>query len=65
MYVAAAICMLGLRGWKIGEVEAGERAKQDGGGAGDGGVVAETVSVRSRKAGRKVMLSRCWQWKKV
>jgi hypothetical protein len=39
------------------------------GGAGNGGsegvVVAETVSVRSRKAGRKVMLSRCWQWKKV
>jgi hypothetical protein len=45
-----------LRGWKIGEVEAGN---------GNEGMVAETVSVRSRKAGRKVMLSRCWQWKKV
>jgi MFS family permease len=70
MYVAAAICMLGLRGWKIGEVEAAERGKDGiGGAAGNGGsegvVVAETVSVRSRKAGRKVMLSRCWQWKKV
>jgi len=68
MYVAAAGCLLGLRGWKIGEVEAGERAKHGGDGGvsnGDVGVVAETVSVRSRKAGRKVMLSRCWQWKKV
>lgn len=63
MYVAAAICMLGLRGWKIGEVEDGERAKGSGGNA--EGVVAETVSLRSRKAGRKVMLSRCWRWKKV
>jgi MFS family permease len=64
MYVAAAICMLGLRGWKIGEVEEAERGKSAGAAVGEG-VVAETVSLRSRKAGRKVMLSRCWKWKKV
>lgn len=64
MYVAAALCMLGLRGWKIGEVEEAERGKREGG-VGDGGVVAEAVSLRSRRAGRKVILSRCWRWKKV
>ncbi|KAM0723071.1 hypothetical protein Q7P37_001271 [Cladosporium fusiforme] len=63
MYVAAALCMLGLRGWKIGEVEEAERGKQSGGG--EEGVVAETVSLRSRRVGRKMMLSRCWRWKKV
>jgi MFS family permease len=71
MYVAAAMCLLGLRGWKIGEVEdagkgnaaatAGDTAVDAGG----GNVVAETISLRSRKAGRKVMLSRCLRWKKV
>jgi MFS family permease len=63
MYVAAAVCMLGLRGWKIGEVEEAERVKDDSA-IGDG-VVAETISLKSRKAGRRVMLSRCWKWKKV
>lgn len=63
MYVAAAICLLALRGWKIGEVEEADKGK-DGDGTGEG-VVAETVSLRSRRAGRKVMLSRCWKWKKV
>jgi len=63
MYVAAAICMLGLRGWKIGEVEEAEKVKDAA--ATGGGVVAETISVKSRKAGRKVMLSRCLKWKKV
>jgi MFS family permease len=72
MYVAAAMCLLGLRGWKIGEVEeagkgnaaatAGDTAVDAGGG---GDVIAETISLRSRKAGRKVMLSRCLRWKKV
>jgi hydrogenase maturation factor HypE len=33
--------------------------------AGGGDVIAETISLRSRKAGRKVMLSRCLRWKKV
>jgi hypothetical protein len=77
MYVAAAMCLLGLRGWKIGEVEdagkgnaagatAGAGATTAGTTAGGGGVViAETMSLRSRKAGRKVMLSRCLRWKKV
>jgi len=60
MYVAAAMCLLGLRGWKIGEVEEAAR-----GNAAGGGVVAETMSLRSRKAGRRVMLSRCLRWKKV
>jgi MFS family permease len=60
MYVAAAMCLLGLRGWKIGEVEEAAR----GNAAGEG-VVAETMSLRSRKAGRRVMLSRCLRWKKV
>lgn len=61
MYVAAAICMLGVRGWKIGEVEDAETGKGDEGDA----VVAEAVSLRSRRAGRKMILSRCWKWKKV
>jgi hypothetical protein len=65
MYVAAAICMLGLRGWKIGEVEEAERGESAGAATAGEGIVAETVSLRSRKAGRRVMLSRCWKWKKV
>jgi hypothetical protein len=44
-------------------VEEGEKGKAAGG-AGEG-VVAERVSLRSRKAGRRIMLSRCWRWKKV
>jgi predicted MFS family arabinose efflux permease len=74
MYVAAAMCLLGLRGWKIGEVE--DAGRGNGGAtattagdtavdAGGGDVVAETISLRSRKAGRKVMLSQCLRWKKV
>jgi hypothetical protein len=62
MYVAAAMCLLGLRGWKIGEVEEAARGNAA---AAEGDLVAETVSLRSRKAGRKVMLSRCLKWKKV
>jgi hydrogenase maturation factor HypE len=64
--------LLGLRGWKIGEVEeAGEgsagatTAGDTAVDAGGGDVIAETISLRSRKAGRKVMLSRCLRWKKV
>lgn len=64
MYVAAAICMLGLRGWKIGEVEEAEKGKDSIAGAGEG-MLAETISLKSRKAGRRVMLSRCLRWKKV
>ena len=63
MYVAAAICMLALRGWKIGEIEGAEKEKNSV--AAGGGVVAETISLKSRKAGRRVMLSRCLKWKKV
>jgi MFS family permease len=63
MYVAAAICMLALRGWKIGEMEEAEKEKDSV--AAGGGLVAETISLKSRKAGRRVMMSRCLRWKKV
>lgn len=63
MYIAAAICLLALRGWKIWKVEEADKGKDDNGTA--DGVVAETISLRSRRAGRKVMINRCWRWKKV
>lgn len=65
MYVAAAVCLLFLRGWKIGEVREGERVKAEGEGEGDGGVLEETASLKSRRAGRRAMVRRCWEWKKV
>jgi hypothetical protein len=46
-------------------VEEAERGESAGAATAGEGIVAETVSLRSRKAGRRVMLSRCWKWKKV
>lgn len=72
MYLAAALCGLGLRCWKIAEVD-----EIVGGWRGEGeehvvvdavaieNKVAESVKERARKSARKRMLACIWRWKKV
>lgn len=67
MYIAAALCILLLRGWKIGELN--EIARATGESVDDvnpvTAVVSDAVSVKSRQAGRKSILKNAWKWKKV
>lgn len=67
MYIAAAICILFLRGWKIGEVD--EFAAETGEKPSDMNAIAieadETLSMHAKSVGRKKMLARCWMWRKV
>ncbi|PNY28546.1 transporter MCH2 [Tolypocladium capitatum] len=67
MFIAAAICLTVLRGWKIGQVrevarltnEASEhidRVKIENG---------DEPSIGSRKAGRRRMVADCWKWAQV
>ena len=65
MYIGAAMCMLGLRGWKIGQLEqkAAEEEKKleevDGGAVGALDDQTKTRNLRSNLIKRLVM------WKKV
>ncbi|KAK4900190.1 hypothetical protein LTR28_001433, partial [Elasticomyces elasticus] len=68
MYVAAAVCVLLLRGWRIGEMEELARAKGEGAEEVDGGAsrpengrVADGV----RAAAWRGMLVHMWKWRKV
>jgi MFS family permease len=69
MFVAAALCLVALRGWKIGELE--EIAKLEGlKGEKLDPVVAEAeageeVAHRARIAGRRSILANFWRWRKV
>lgn len=66
MYTAAALCILFLRGWKVGELNEMERMKNDS--------LDDTNSVdaglgstneAARIAGRRTMWKHFWQWRKV
>lgn len=63
MYIAGALCLVFLRGWKLGELEelAAMRAQRDG--------QLEVVEAESPKqalqAGRRTMLKHIWKWRKV
>ena len=66
MYMAAAACMLLLRGWKIGEVD--EIARMKGENAGDldlVGIEQDDKDGIAKAAGRKSMVSNCLKWRKV
>lgn len=68
MYIAAALCMLFLRGWKIGEVEEIARIKDQsvsGANATVGPLSDEDLARSVRIAGRKTIMSHFWKWRKV
>ncbi|KAI6778356.1 MFS general substrate transporter [Emericellopsis cladophorae] len=66
MYVAAAVCVVLLRGWKIGERH--ELARLRGGQVGD--IYADetgsgSVGDAARVAGRQTLWEHFWKWEKV
>ncbi|CAK4032345.1 transporter MCH2 [Lecanosticta acicola] len=67
MYIAAAICVLFLRGWKIGELE--EIARLEGQGAGEVNAMAtendESLAQAARATGRRSITTEFWKWRKV
>ncbi|KAH7312498.1 putative MFS transporter [Stachybotrys elegans] len=64
MYTAAALCVLVLRGWKVGEIKETARLKHD---QPDGGVEHgfESIDEAGRVAGRHGMWKHCWEWRRV
>ena len=67
MYVAAALCMLLLRGWKVAEVEEIARRKDESSSDIDvsGTESDEAAVAHARIAARKRIMTACWRWKKV
>ncbi|KJZ76176.1 hypothetical protein HIM_04632 [Hirsutella minnesotensis 3608] len=67
MFVAAAICLVVLRGWKIGQVREVARLTDEAPEHIDPVKVEnnEEVNMRSRKAGRKTMVADCCKPRKV
>lgn len=61
MYTMAALCVLILRGWKIGELDETARVKDE---AVDGSHF-ESTEEEARRAGRRKMLKNCWKLRKV
>lgn len=61
MYLAASLCMLLLRGWKIRELEELDKVQKEAYSNGD----REDRELEARKAARKGMLSRCFKPGKV
>ena len=59
MYIVGAICLLVLRGWKIGEQDEIARAKKET------AIESDVISVRSKAVARRSMLRDCWKWRKV
>jgi MFS family permease len=64
MYIAGAICLLFLRGWKIGELDAIARMKRESASEMDG-EEDDAFASRARVAGRKQIWANCWKWRKV
>lgn len=69
MYIAAALCLAVLRGWKLGEI--GEIARVTNQEPEDIDPVKtenlrdDVISVKSKRVGRRTMLVECWRWGKV
>lgn len=61
MYITAAICLLFLRGWKIGELDEILRRK----GESSSDVEVESDEDVARVAARKKILTDFWKWRKV
>ncbi|EME89442.1 uncharacterized protein MYCFIDRAFT_150057 [Pseudocercospora fijiensis CIRAD86] len=67
MYIAAAVCLVFLRGWKIGEVDAIAKLKGECADMVDA-VAAEndeTWAEPARKAGRQRIMLDFWKWRRV
>lgn len=54
MYIAATLCVLVLRGWKINELEALASFKEQDG-------ITEEEELNARRTARKGMLTQCWR----
>lgn len=67
MYMAAAFCLLLLRGWKIGEIREVARAMDEAPANIDPVKMEnnEAINVRTKQAGRRRMLVDCLKWQKV
>ena len=67
MYIAAGLCLVLLRGWKIGELREIARIVDEDPQHVDPVKVEENEEIiaRSRAVGRKRMLFDCWKWEKV
>lgn len=63
MYIAASLCLVFLRGWKIGELDELAAMKTEEGEELE--VVEAESPERALVAGRKTMLKHIWKWKKV
>ena len=62
MYIAASLCVLLLRGWKIGVEEELKRMKEEGS---EELEVSGEDPVRARVAGRRVIWREFWRWRKI
>lgn len=63
IYVAASLCLLVLRGWKIGADDELRRMKEEG--AEELDAARGEDPLRARLAGRKVLWKQFWRWRKV
>lgn len=65
-YVGAALCMLLLRGWKVGELDEIDRIMHSEQGEIETvGNASETTTEAARLAGRRTMWKHCADWRKV
>ncbi|EGP91942.1 unnamed protein product [Zymoseptoria tritici ST99CH_1A5] len=68
MYFAAAVCLVLLRGWKMGELDELARCKGSDGeevDVVDTGALGEAMEDRARRVGRKSIWTEWWRWRKV
>ncbi|KAF2209276.1 hypothetical protein CERZMDRAFT_100481 [Cercospora zeae-maydis SCOH1-5] len=67
MYIAAALCMLLLRGWKVAELEESARRKNESSSDVDATAAEseEAEAAHVRVVARKRIMTACWRWKKV
>ncbi|KAK3117504.1 hypothetical protein LTR53_001104 [Teratosphaeriaceae sp. CCFEE 6253] len=66
MYMAAAACLLLLRGWKIGELDEIARLKDRSVEEADAvGAEAEEIGDLAKAAGRVSMIQNCLKWRKI
>jgi hypothetical protein len=66
MYIAAALCLLLLRGWKIGEID--EIARIKGESPDEVNAISaedEDEDGHAKVVGRKSMVRNCIKWRKV
>ncbi|KAH6638467.1 putative MFS transporter [Boeremia exigua] len=66
MYIAAAACVLLLRGWKVGELDEIARLNsQLSDGTSTLDVDSGSTNNKARKKGRETILKNVWKWRKV